>query len=364
MHIFLLVLQSRASAFNGTFYTSAHETNTMETSRKSFPLLTTVLFCTFIQISSAQSPVPSSAVVQKLNTGFLQPEDLWVDTIGLLFSDIIGNKIYCWSTAASAMNTFLCPSDSSNGLTLDHEGRLILTQMRLRRVSRQEFNGTITPLAATFRGKKFNSPNDVVVKSDGSIFFTDPDFNIPYPHTSELNFQGIYRISPLGTVSLLDSTLDKPNGICFSLDEKKLYVNDSHACIIYVWDVVDDSTISNKRIFYTVPPTGYVDGMKIDSAGNLFCAGPTDIWIVSDSGKYLDKIPMPETPSNCAWGDTTEKHCILLRDTVFIKSDLRCHRCSSRSGTTSQRIPALSELSEPVQSLHHSSVTNCRRTVP
>ncbi len=205
------------------------------------------------------------------------------------------------------MKLYMDPSDSSNGLTLDRQGRLILTQMQLRRVSRQEFDGTITPLAATFSGKKFNSPNDVVVKSDGSIFFTDPNFNIPYPYTSELNFQGIYRISPLGSVNLLDSTLDKPNGICFSLDEKELYVNDSHACIIYVWDVVNDSTISNKRIFYTVPPTGYVDGMKIDSAGNLYCAGPTDIWIVSDSGKYLDKIPMPETPSNCAWGDADRK---------------------------------------------------------
>ncbi len=280
----------------------------MGINQKRLFVLAAAALAVFFVLVNAQSPLPPGAVVQKLHTGFLQPEGpVWVDSIGLLFSDIAGNKIYQWSKTNGSVTSYMDPSDSSNGLTLDREERLILTQMRLRRVSRQEFNGTITPLGATFRGKKFNSPNDVVVKSDGSIFFTDPNFNIPYPYISELNFQGIYRISPSGSVSLLDSTLAEPNGICFSLDEKELYVNDSHACIIYVWDVIDDSTVSNKRVFYTVPATGYVDGMKIDSAGNLFCAGPADIWIVSDSGKYLDKIPMPETPSNCAWGDADRK---------------------------------------------------------
>ena len=127
----------------------------------------------------------------------------------------------------SSLKVYMHPSDSSNGLTLDLQGRLILTQMLSRRVARQELNGDITPLASTYNGKKFNSPNDVVVKSDGSIFFTDPDFNIPVNQKKELTFQGIYRISPSGTLSLLDSSLNKPNGICFSLDEKKLYVDES-----------------------------------------------------------------------------------------------------------------------------------------
>jgi gluconolactonase len=305
----------------------------MGINQKRLFVLAAATLAAFFVLVNAQSPLPPGASVQKLATGFLQPEGpVWVDSIGLLFSDIAGNKIYQWSKTNGSVTSYMDPSDSSNGLTLDHEGMLILTQMRLRRVSRQEFNGTITPLAATFRGKKFNSPNDVVVKSDGSIFFTDPNFNIPYPHISELNFQGIYRISPSGTVNLLDSTLAEPNGICFSLDEKKLYVNDSHACIIYVWDVIDDSTVSNKRVFYTVPATGYVDGMKIDSTGNLFCAGPADIWIVSDSGKYLDKIPMPETPSNCAWGDTDRKTLYITAGKSLYKIRLTATDVPSTTG--------------------------------
>ncbi|MEJ2615582.1 MAG: SMP-30/gluconolactonase/LRE family protein [Ignavibacteriaceae bacterium] len=268
-------------------------------------------FITIILISAfsfAQSPIPSGAKLEKIATGLLQPEGpVWKDSVGLLFSDIRANVIYLWSQQDSSLKTYLQHSDSSNGLTFDHEGRLVLTQMELRRVARQEKDGTIIPLASTFRGKKFNSPNDLVVKSDGSIFFTDPDFNIPFPQTSELNFQGIYRIDTSGSIKLLDSTFDKPNGICFSPDEKKLYVNDSHKCQIYVWDVVDDSTIANKKLFYQIPATGYADGMKVDSAGNIYCTGPTGVWIISPEGKYLDKIAMSENPSNCNWGEADGK---------------------------------------------------------
>jgi gluconolactonase len=179
--------------------------------------------------------------------------------------------------------------------------------MELRRVSRQESDGTITPLASTYNGKKFNSPNDLVVKSDGSIYFTDPDFNIPANQKKELTFQGIYRISPSGTLTLLDSSLNKPNGICFSLDEKKLYVDESAKDSIYVWDVVNDSTLANKRPFYAVPMSGYNDGMKVDSAGNIYCTAPTGVWIISPAGVLLGKIAMPVTPANCNWGDADRK---------------------------------------------------------
>ena len=268
----------------------------------------TIVIILISALSFAQSPVPPGAKLEKIAAGLLQPEGpVWEDSVGLLFSDIKANLIYLWSPEDSSLKPYLDPSDSSNGLTFDNEGRLVLTQMRLRRVARQELDGTITPLASTFRGKKFNSPNDLVVKSDGSIFFTDPDFNIPYPYDHELNFQGIYRVSPAGNIKLLDSTFDKPNGICFSPDEKKLYVNDSHKCQIYVWDVINDSTINNKKLFYQIPAAGYADGMKTDSAGNIYCAGPTGVWIVSPTGKYLDKIAMSENPSNCSWGDTDGK---------------------------------------------------------
>lgn len=262
----------------------------------------------FTSFALAQSPVSPGAQLEKLATGFLQPEGpLWKDSVGLLFSDIKGNTIYLWSPIDGSTKPFLHPSDSSNGLTFDRQGRLILTQMAKRRVSRQETNGLITPLVSTCVGKRFNSPNDIVVRSDSSIFFTDPDFNIPFGQQTELHYQGIYRFSPSGTLQLLDSTFDKPNGICFSPDETKLYVNDSHKCIIYVWDVVNDSTIANKRVLYSIPASGYADGMKTDAEGNIYCTGPTGIWIVSPSGVFLDRIQMPETPSNCNWGDADRK---------------------------------------------------------
>lgn len=267
------------------------------------------VFIAFTSIALAQSPIPPGAKLEKLATGFRQPEGpVWKDGAGLLFSDIARSTIYLWSPSDDSTRSFLQPSDSSNGLTFDRQGRLILTQMLTRRISRQEFDGTITPLASTYNGKRFNSPNDVVVKSDGSIFFTDPDFNVPGgKNNKELTFQGIYRIGLSGSLTLLDSSLALPNGICFSRDEKYLYVNDSQKRIIYVWDVVNDSTISGKRTLYTISTLGYADGMKIDTAGNIYCTGPTGIWIVSPAGVLLDKIAMTENPSNCNWGDADRK---------------------------------------------------------
>ncbi len=269
-------------------------------------------------IAFAQSPVPAGAKAEKIAVGFLQTEGpVWYDGPGLksatdsslLFSDIAGNKMYQYSPATGKAVPFLDPSDSSNGMTFDRQGRLVFCQMGFRRVVRMDSNGVITPLATTFRGKQFNSPNDVVVKSDGAIFFTDPPFNIPPGGKQELPFSGIYRISPSGSVQLLDSTLSLPNGICFSSDESKLYVNDSYACIIYVWDVVGDSTLENKHTFATIKATGYADGMKFDSSGNLFCTGPVGVWVFNPSGVCVDTIliPSPDVASNCNWGDPDRK---------------------------------------------------------
>jgi gluconolactonase len=270
-------------------------------------------------IAVAQSPVPVGAKLEKVATGIFQGEGpVWYNGPGLknaadsslIFSDITGNKMYQYTPATGKCVPFLNPSDSSNGMTFDHEGRLVFCQMGLRRVARMDTDGTVTPLASTFRGKLFNSPNDVVVKSDGSIFFTDPNFNIPGgTKNQQLPFCGIYRISPSGEVQLLDSTLSLPNGICFSLDESKLYVNDSHACIVYVWDVIHDSTLANKRVFATIKASGYADGMKFDSSGNLFCTGPVGVWVFNPSGACVDTIliPSPDVASNCAWGDPDRK---------------------------------------------------------
>ena len=177
-------------------------------------ILSLALLMVCSSVLYGQSPISPDAKLEKLATGLLQPEGpLWKDGVGLLFSDIKRNLIDVWSALDSSVKVYLQPSDSSNGITFDRQGRLVLTQMRLRRVARQELDGTITPLASTYNGKKFNSPNDIVVKSDGSIFFTDPDFNIPFGQTRELSFKGLYRITPQSVLVLLDSTFDKTNCI-------------------------------------------------------------------------------------------------------------------------------------------------------
>jgi len=276
-------------------------------------------YCIFLFFFSCINPL--NAQVEQLETGFLQPEGpVWKDGVGVLFSDIRANKIYCWSPFDSSLTEFMNPSDSSNGLTFDLDGNLILTQMGKRRVSRRESDGSITPLAETYNGKRFNSPNDLIVKSDSSIFFTDPDFNTPVGQPKELDFQGVFRIGKNGNIQVLDSTtFDKPNGICFSPDESKLYVNESPQRIIYVWDVVDDSTITNRRVFFTIPGMGYADGMKVDVEGNLYCTGPGGVWVISPDGTCIDTILVPESPSNCNWGDED-------RQTLYITAGSSLYR--------------------------------------
>jgi len=265
-----------------------------------------------------QTSLDPNAKVEEITSGIQQPEGpVWKDGFGLLFSDIKGNKIYEW-TAENGKEVYLNPSDSTNGLAYDSQGCLIACQMELRRIVRFEKDGSETSLADQYEGKKFNSPNDLVVKSDGSIFFTDPDFNIPVGQSKELTFNGIYRISPTRNLQLL-TTLARPNGICFSPDEKKLYVNDSDVHKIYVWDVVDDSTITNKKLFFTIPVTGYADGMKVDEDGNIYCACSSSIWVISPSGEQLGKIDLPATASNCAWGDADRKTLFITAGTSVYK---------------------------------------------
>ncbi len=291
-------------------------TNYRSNSLPLFSLFCSLLFMIFAFHGFGIAQPPTPGTLQRLWTGFQFVEGpVWKDGVGLLFSDIYPSTIYRWSPGDSSMSIYLKPSDSSNGLTFDHQGHLILTQMQKRRIARQDSDGTITPLVSTYNGKRFNSPNDIVVASSGSILFTDPDFNVPSGQTRELSFKGIFRLSPSGRLQVIDSTFDKPNGICFSPDESRLYVNESAQHKIYVWDVVNDSTFTNKRLFYTIPQNGYADGMKVDSSGNLYCTGPGGIWVVSPSGTYLTLISTPQTPSNCAWGDADRKTLYITAQT-------------------------------------------------
>jgi gluconolactonase len=250
---------------------------------------------------------PNGVRVKKIATGFQFTEGpIWSPEGNFLFfSDIPANKIL-QVTVDGRVRIFRQPSGNSNGLTRDQEGRLIACEHSNRRVTRTEKNGSLTVLVDSFQGKRLNSPNDVVVKRDGSIYFTDPPYGIQ-PIQQEQPIQGVYRLSPNGRdLKLVVHDFDRPNGLAFSPDERKLYVADSSSRRhIRVFDVRADSTLGNSRVFYdmNIDEPGVPDGMKIDERGHLFCTGPKGIWVFDPDGRHLGTILIPEQPANCAWGD-------------------------------------------------------------
>jgi gluconolactonase len=249
---------------------------------------------------------PEKARIRKVATGFRFTEGpVWNrDENSLLFSDIPADRIYKLDEHG-AVSVFMAPSGCSNGLTLDRHGRLIVCAHGGRRVSRIESDGSITVLAGEFHGKRLNSPNDVVVKSDGAIYFTDPPYGI-HMEEQEQPVQGVYRISADGeSLSLVADDFDRPNGLAFSPDEEKLYVADSSSRRhVRVFDVHDDGSLSGGEVFcdMNTGASGVPDGMKVDIQGHLFCAGPGGIWVLTGAGVHLGTIVTPELPANCCWG--------------------------------------------------------------
>ena len=225
----------------------------------------------------------------------------------LLFSDIPANRMKKW-TADEGITNFRVPSGKSNGLTYDKQGRLVTCEHANRRVSRTEADGTVVTIASHYEGKRLNSPNDLIVKSDGSIYFSDPPYGLTADYGVEgeqdLDFQGVYRLSPDGqTVTLLVDDFDRPNGLCFSPDESILYINDTERMHIRVFDVQSDGTIANGRIFAEEEgEDGVPDGMKIDVHGNVYLTGPGGIWIFDPAGEHLGVLQTPERAANLGWG--------------------------------------------------------------
>jgi len=255
--------------------------------------------------------VPKDSKLEKIATGFVFTEGpIWDASQGcLFFSDIPANKMRKW-TEAKGIEIFREPSGKSNGLTLDKQGRLIACEHANRRVSRTEKDGAIVTIADNYDGKKLNSPNDVVVKSDGSIYFSDPPYGLTADFGNlgeqELPFQGVYRLSADGkTLTLLTDEFYRPNGLAFSPDESLLYIDDSENVFVRVFDVKPDGTISNGRMFAELKGTepGTTDGMKVDSKGNVYVTGPGGIWVYDPSGEKLGRIDVPEVAANIAWGD-------------------------------------------------------------
>lgn len=271
------------------------------------------------QTNGIEAIASNNAKVEKLSEGFNFIEGpVWNPEGFLLFSDIPADTIYKWTP--DNLSVFRQPAGNSNGNTLDREGRLITAQHD-RRLTRTEKDGTVVTLADRYNGKRLNSPNDVVVKSDGSIYFTDPPYGIG-SEQEELGFYGVYRLAPDGALTLLTKELVRPNGLAFSPDEKKLYVSDSEKGEIRVFQVKPDGTLTNGQIFAELkepPDTGVPDGLKVDVQGNIYCSGPEGIWVFSSAGKLLGKIIVPEVVTNLAWGDSDYKTLYITASTSIYR---------------------------------------------
>ena len=264
------------------------------------------------------------AKIEKLHSGFRFIEGpVWVRSGSyLLFSDLQSNAIMKWSPDGTvsvfrkAIFSGSYPDGvqiGSNGLTFDRQGRLVAAEHGNRRVSRIEKDGTITVLADHYEGKRLNSPNDLICKSNGDIYFTDPPgLYRTYPEGSnapkrELDFAGVYRVSAPGKVELVTKAVPYPNGLAFSPDEKKLYIASSRPEKFWmVYNVEADGTLSHGKKFFdatNIPGEGVPDGMKVDRAGNIYATGPAGIMIFTPDAKLLGTIELPEIPANLNWGD-------------------------------------------------------------
>ena len=250
-----------------------------------------------------------------LATGFEFTEGpVWHPDGFLLFSDIPANRIQRWRPDGQ-LDVWREPSGNSNGLTLDRENRLVACEHGNRRVSRGEADGSVVSLADRYQGGRLNSPNDLVVKSDGTVYFTDPPYGITpsesssYSQVQEQPCNGLYRILTDGSVELLVDDFDRPNGLAFSPGESILYVDDSPRRHVRAFDVRADGSLANSRIFADMdhPQPGSPDGMKIDVEGNLYVAGATGVWVFEPDGACLGVVVTPERPANCAWGDDDRK---------------------------------------------------------
>jgi len=251
--------------------------------------------------------------LQKLATGFLFTEGPIWNKGGnfLLFSDMPGDIRRRWNEK-EGIKEVMKPANKCNGMTYDADGNLIVCEHSTSTVVRERPDGRRETIASHYKSKELNSPNDVVVADDGSIYFTDPPYGrVPVfgvPRDRQLDFQGVYRIpAGGGNPQLLVSDFETPNGLCFSPDGSLLYINDSTRAQIRVFDVKRDGTISNSRIFFDkigggIVEEGMADGMKCDALGNIYVTGPTGVWVISPKAEFIGIIRIPEVVGNLTWG--------------------------------------------------------------
>lgn len=286
--------------------------------------------------------IPEESRLEILASGFEWTEGpaWWPDQQAVLFSDIPRNSVYAW-TKDGELKLFLRPSGytgssrfegeepGSNGLIFDSEGRLILCQHGDRRVSRLLSDQKFEALATTYEGKRLNSPNDAVFRSDGSLYFTDPPYGLPKnvdDPEKELPFQGVYRILPDGTLTLLTDTMTRPNGIAFSPDESILYVanSDPEQAIWMAFPVNEDGSLGEGSVFFDSTDQvgkvkGLPDGMAVDREGNLFATGPGGVLIFSPDGTHLGTLDTGEATANCSFGGEDGSILYVTADMYFCR---------------------------------------------
>jgi gluconolactonase len=250
---------------------------------------------------------------------------VWVARGGyLLFSDVVRNSIYRWKegegetvflkpSGYTGTAPFTGPEPGSNGIALDRSGRVVFAQHGDRRVSRLEADGRVTTLVDRYQGKRINSPNDLVFRSNGDLYFTDPPFGLPRTFddpAKELPFQGVYRYGADGSLTLLTRELNAPNGIAFSPDERTLYVSnaDAQRLVWMAYPVLSDGTLGNGRVLYDATESargrrGTADGMKVDARGNIFSAAPGGVYVIAPDGSLLGWFDFGGNVGNVAWGE-------------------------------------------------------------
>jgi gluconolactonase len=272
--------------------------------------------------------VAPHALLEPLAGGFQFLEGLvWLaGERALIFSDIPGDTIYRWDTTGGVA-VYRQPSRKANGNTLDQQGRLLTCEHATSRVVRQDSNDTLTALASHYAGLELNSPNDIVVKGDGAIYFTDPNFGRRptrhgVPRAQEQPCQGVFRLDPrAGVLARLVDDFDQPNGLCFSLDERRLFVNDSPRGHIRAFAVREDGTLAGGEIWAELrgEGPGVPDGMKLDAAGNLYCAGPGGIHVFDARAACLGVIRLPEQAANFCWGGDDLRDLLIGASTTLYR---------------------------------------------
>jgi gluconolactonase len=307
--------------------------------RNTILLHLTAVFCLLLT-ASAQTPrsfelqplspefwnlVDHQARLETVAGGFGFTEGPMWDADGFLYvSDETINKIF--RVYPDGKKEEVIALGDPDGNTFDRRHRLIDCASVLRAIIEVTPNGKYKILADHYDGKKFNSPNDVIVGPDGALYFTDPTLDLVAGEKQEIPFQGVYRLDDKGNVRLLTKDLTQPNGLAFSPDGKHFYIDDSEKRNIRVYDVGQDGTLSKGRIFGEEPGAkhdGVPDGIKVDKNGNLFVTGPKGIWVWDAKGNHLGTIAMPEQPANLTWGDKDYRTLYITATTSVYRLELK-----------------------------------------